>query len=372
MEEKLREASKGITLIALVITIIILLILASITISALSGDNGILKNAARAKQETERAQVVELAQLDILAKQTDNLSSDVTASDLKTILDKYFDDVPEAKDITKDTILTPKEEYGSNYKITVSDIYNGEIIEEKQPIDVAESYTANFADMDGNGTADGIIYADLAVGGSGIWNDDDWSNYSYEAETGLKEYYIEEENYTEPKFGNVTGNLIAPIKGTTGKDRFYVMALEDLDNDSHYWYYNAYGKLDNYISTSTNDFGKGKENTNTMIQAYEDGKYGEAYTSGTYTDLWGLETLKNKVSEGWFVPSKSEWAAFGDMATTKSGLTTGNYSTYGLNDWYWSSSQYSTHSAYFATFLDGCIDGGRVDGSHSVRLSATF
>ena len=46
----------GITLIALVITIIILLILAAVTIAALSGDNGILRNVAKAKEETEQAE----------------------------------------------------------------------------------------------------------------------------------------------------------------------------------------------------------------------------------------------------------------------------------------------------------------------------
>ena len=52
--KKIKEA-KGITLVALVITIILLLILAGITISALSGDNGILKSATEAKDETEIA-----------------------------------------------------------------------------------------------------------------------------------------------------------------------------------------------------------------------------------------------------------------------------------------------------------------------------
>ena len=55
-KQKLKMKENGITLIALVITIIILLILASVTISALSGDNGILKNAAKAKENTEQAQ----------------------------------------------------------------------------------------------------------------------------------------------------------------------------------------------------------------------------------------------------------------------------------------------------------------------------
>ena len=51
-----RKNSEGITLIALVITIVILLILAGITIAALTGDNGILTRAKEAKEKTEQAQ----------------------------------------------------------------------------------------------------------------------------------------------------------------------------------------------------------------------------------------------------------------------------------------------------------------------------
>ena len=46
----------GITLIAVVITVIVLLILAGVTISALSGDNGILTKVKEAKEKTEQAQ----------------------------------------------------------------------------------------------------------------------------------------------------------------------------------------------------------------------------------------------------------------------------------------------------------------------------
>ena len=53
-KQKLKE-SKGITLIALVITIIVLLILAGVAIATLTGDNGILKKAGDAKTQTEQA-----------------------------------------------------------------------------------------------------------------------------------------------------------------------------------------------------------------------------------------------------------------------------------------------------------------------------
>ena len=49
------KKEKGITLIALVVTIVILLILASISIGALMGNNGIVKQAQNAKEQTEIA-----------------------------------------------------------------------------------------------------------------------------------------------------------------------------------------------------------------------------------------------------------------------------------------------------------------------------
>ena len=50
------KRNRGITLIALVITIIVLLILAGVAISMLSGENGILRKAAEAKTKTEEGQ----------------------------------------------------------------------------------------------------------------------------------------------------------------------------------------------------------------------------------------------------------------------------------------------------------------------------
>lgn len=49
----------GITLIALVITIIVLLILAGISIATLTGQNGILTKANKAKVENKRAEYEE-------------------------------------------------------------------------------------------------------------------------------------------------------------------------------------------------------------------------------------------------------------------------------------------------------------------------
>ena len=54
---------RGITLVALVITIIVLLILAAVTIAALGGSNGILTNASRSQVANELGEAQDLVNL---------------------------------------------------------------------------------------------------------------------------------------------------------------------------------------------------------------------------------------------------------------------------------------------------------------------
>ena len=68
LREEKRNNSKGITLIALVITIIVLLILAGISIATLTGENGILTQASSAKNETKSKGLKEEIQLAVQSK----------------------------------------------------------------------------------------------------------------------------------------------------------------------------------------------------------------------------------------------------------------------------------------------------------------
>ena len=72
MKSKIKQ-EKAITLIALVVTIIVLLILAGISISMLTGQNGILNRASEAKETQSISQVEELAKLKLQELYTDNL-----------------------------------------------------------------------------------------------------------------------------------------------------------------------------------------------------------------------------------------------------------------------------------------------------------
>ena len=82
-----KKNARGITLIALVITIIVLLILAAVTISALSGDNGILKRATEAKQKTRRADALEKIRLAVMTATTNGVG-EANLNDLKAELEK--------------------------------------------------------------------------------------------------------------------------------------------------------------------------------------------------------------------------------------------------------------------------------------------
>ena len=133
--KKSLKASNGITLIALVITIIVLLILAGISISMLSGDNSILQKATDAKTRTDRAQIIENAQTDILGQQTDNKSANITKEQLATILNGYFEttnptSIPDevSSEQGHDHELTTLD---NKYKIMLSEIFKGKFASEK-------------------------------------------------------------------------------------------------------------------------------------------------------------------------------------------------------------------------------------------------
>ena len=78
----------GITLLTLVITIIVLLILAGITINAITGDNGIIGNAEQAKEETEIANEKEIVEKATVQAMGNNKYGNIEESELQDELDK--------------------------------------------------------------------------------------------------------------------------------------------------------------------------------------------------------------------------------------------------------------------------------------------
>ena len=101
--------NKGITLIALVVTIIVLLILAGISISMLTGQNGILTRASEAKESTGKAQTQEQEDLKTTEDNMDRILG-IDKSEYGELKKggKYVEENKTVKDMNGDTVVIPK------------------------------------------------------------------------------------------------------------------------------------------------------------------------------------------------------------------------------------------------------------------------
>ena len=134
------KSTKGITLISLVVTIIILLILAGVTIATLMGNNGLINKASNAKTQTEIASIKEELQTDILGKQTEN-EGNISDDSLKEILEKYGT-------LSEEEKLTDKTSTKGSYEIKVSDRFNGTTVND-EPKNPTFTTVANAPDISG-------------------------------------------------------------------------------------------------------------------------------------------------------------------------------------------------------------------------------
>ena len=166
----------------------------------------------------------------------------------------------------KSTSNTNYNEKTATYTVTVQD-----------PTFTGNSGVGYYADTDGDGTPDGIIFVDLKNGASGNWGSGSYGSYSLSTVSGTKSYKVSQKNYNGP-----FGKKDVLVANGSGNNRFYVMALSDYNNSETYLFVNVKG-----------------------------------ITSGE-----------------WKAPTEKLWAAFGGQL----GITTSNYSGYGLKDEYWSSS----------------------------------
>ena len=137
MNKRVKE--KGITLIALIVTIIILIILAGITIGTLTGDNGIIKQAQTAKTETERSDIEEKINVIVI----DN--SKEREMDKDKLISDFENKLPDGKEIvdSDNLIYIIYPEYSFEVDIETGDVKQTEIerVEDETPWELAGSGT---------------------------------------------------------------------------------------------------------------------------------------------------------------------------------------------------------------------------------------
>ncbi len=134
---KLKVNNKGITLIALVITIIVLLILAGVAIATLTGDNGILTKAASSKEKTDKASAEEAVKLEYLGSidNTGKFNYEDFKTNVKNNLGLQDTDIIDNGDNT----CTVKY---NGYDVTL-DIATGNIVVPLEPAKVGEIVTGS-------------------------------------------------------------------------------------------------------------------------------------------------------------------------------------------------------------------------------------
>ena len=179
----------------------------------------------------------------------------------------------------------------------------------KIPTFTESSGVGYYADIDGNGSVDGIIFEDFKVGGSGTWGNAN-GKYTIPTVSETKNYYISKKSYTD-KFG--TKDVLTTIG--TGNNRFYVMTLTD--------------KMSNYCE-------------------------------------WA--PAKEQATNGWNLPTRNELAAFSGMLN----ITISNRGTYGLHGYYWTSEGYGLSGAWVASYEGGYMRTISASGGAYVRLCRTF
>lgn len=92
--------NKGITLIALVVTIIVLIILAGISINLALGENGLITMAKKAKENIELAQIEEQEKLNKLYTQMENegeFEGNITIGQLEQTIDELKEQLEKEK-----------------------------------------------------------------------------------------------------------------------------------------------------------------------------------------------------------------------------------------------------------------------------------
>ena len=177
-----------------------------------------------------------------------------------------------------------------------------------QTVSSTQSGVGYYADVDNDGTIDGVIFEDFRIGGSGSWGG---RSYTVATVSDTKTYYVSKTNCEGP-FG--PKDVITSTG--TGNNRFYIMALKDVD---------------------------GKQN-------------GTGYT-------W--DNAKALGKDGWVLPSVNEWTAFASALK----IDTSNYNGYGLSNNYWSSTAEGGRTAYYIRFNAGEISYMR---SNAIGLFGTY
>ena len=177
----------GITLIALVVTIVVLLILAGVTINAVLGDNGIFKTAREAVNKFNEAQQEEEQELANLLNELNNILND-------------SGDITEPEEPTEPEQPTMPEGWDTS-KVTV------EVSEDETPVNVPVpiGFTASTVETERK-VEDGFVIKQNGTNNEYVWIPANIENMYTEVQTPIKLTGVETTTSIYSKLRGVTGS----------------------------------------------------------------------------------------------------------------------------------------------------------------------
>ena len=182
---KFKNNKRGITLIALVITIVILIILATVSINVVLGEGGLIQRAQEGKDLTEQAKEEEQAQLDSLLSKIES----VTPFEPQPTPEPEQGETELADEDKTNGVIEIKWLNGTSYN--VSDTPNAPLIKE----DLPEGTTMELVRYTGEGTTErerwvaGTEYSYLPGTGSNDNRSSKWANARVTID-GIDSYFV--------------------------------------------------------------------------------------------------------------------------------------------------------------------------------------
>ena len=208
----MKKKERGITLIALIVTIIVLLILASVSIAMLIGENGILTQAKRAKEETEEAEIEERIILAVTSAKI--LDDELSQSTLQEAIDREFGEK------IANVISNGDYTFTINF---ISDKQDYNVVEdgvEKKINWKASMENAVAPESQNEERNNGVI----GIGIDGKPVDMDLWEYNKLDSGGYEVVYFSEENLQD---GKIIGNIPQYIKDAEDKEFVEVTSLQE-------------------------------------------------------------------------------------------------------------------------------------------------
>ena len=270
------KKEKGITIIALIITIIVLLIIAGISVGALTSNNSVIKRANNAKETTEEAGIKEVLKESYVVTAGKNRRAIVTEEALQEEINKTYPEAEVAKEENKFIVLL-------NEKYYELDDDDGEIVGPKKFEKVDKNPGDITKDKDGNPL-------DGTTNPYEIWNIEDFVEFS--------------------RLVSITVGTNAVSDKPFGNKKVFIM--RDLDFNSIFSYDNYKAK---YSYNAENNAYEPDENSTTTIKELCTSNMGFIPIGETYDRLkkcfWGNFDGNNHTIKNLYIKTDKSAGLFG-------------------------------------------------------------